>query len=283
MSTTLLLGLVALMGVCDSIVVDIVVPCYNEENRLPSEEYIVFLGENPDIHFTFVNDGSTDKTLELLQKVKADAPVNQVDVVNLEQNAGKAEATRQGMLQACNSKTDICGFWDGDLATPLYAIKQFLAVMEDKPHIEIVFGARVALLGRAIKRKASRHYLGRIFATLASAVLSLPIYDTQCGAKLFRVTDDLPVVLSRPFMSKWIFDVELLARYIGLRKGTSKSQIQDCLYEFPLDEWKDIAGSKLNLLSKVQGLSGLYMIWQEYISPWRSWPPAMEGRAEKEL
>jgi glycosyltransferase involved in cell wall biosynthesis len=277
------LVLAALLGACRGVVVDIVVPCYNEENRLPSQEYITFLSANPHIHLTFVNDGSTDMTLKMLQQVKTDSPENQVSVINLEQNGGKAEATRQGMLQACNKRTDICGFWDGDLATPLYAIKQFLAVMEAKPSIEIVFGARVALLGRAIKRQASRHYLGRVFATLASGVLSLPIYDTQCGAKLFRVTDDLPVVLSRPFMSKWIFDVELLARYIGLRKGTSKPQIRDCLYEFPLDEWKDISGSKLNLLSKVQGLSGLYMIWQEYFSPWRSWPPAIEGGTKVEL
>ncbi|KAK3287117.1 hypothetical protein CYMTET_5346 [Cymbomonas tetramitiformis] len=85
----------------------------------------------------------------------------------------------------------------------------------------MVFGARVALLGRYIQRKASRHYLGRIFATLASLVLDVPIYDTQCGAKMFRVTPDLNTVLSQPFRSRWIFDVELIARFVALRKKSA--------------------------------------------------------------
>ena len=222
----------------------------------------------------FVNDGSTDKTLELLQRLQAAAPVHQATVLNLEKNQGKAEATRLGMLQACRS-SQICGFWDGDLATPLSAINQFLGVFESKPHIDIIFGARVALLGRNIKRNLPRHYLGRVFATLASNVLDLPIYDSQCGAKLFRTGDELSLVLSRPFMNKWIFDVEILACYVGLRKAAAatKPQLEDCLYEYPLEEWRDIAGSKLNLLDKVRGLTGLYMVWHEYFSPWRSWPP----------
>jgi len=263
--------------------VDVVVPCYNEEKRFPSQEYVEFLEQNGHIRFTFVNDGSSDKTLEMLQRTKDLSPPNQVTVLNLEDNKGKAEATRLGMIQACAS-SDICGFWDGDLATPLYAITQFLSVMERKPHIEIVFGARVALLGRAIKRNLGRHYLGRIFATLASNILHLNIYDTQCGAKLFRTSDDLSTVLSRPFMSKWIFDVELLARYIGLRDVGSSTRplVRDCLYEYPLEEWRDIAGSKLNLLNKVQGLTDLFNIWQEYFSPWRSWPPAGPSATDPE-
>ena len=263
--------------------VDVVVPCYNEELRFPADEYVEFLKENSNIRMTFVNDGSTDKTIDMLKRVEAAAPVGQVTVMNLKENQGKAEATRLGMQTACSS-AQICGFWDGDLATPLYAIKQFLGILESKPHIEIVFGARVALLGRAIKRQLGRHYLGRIFATLASNVLQLPIYDTQCGAKLFRVTEDLPIVLSRPFMSKWIFDVELLARYIGLRKmkDSKKPQVQDCLYEYPLEEWRDIAGSKLKLVNKVQGLTGLFSIWKGYFSPWRVWPPT-KATNDKEL
>jgi len=156
-----------------------------------------------------------------------------------------AEAVRQGMMHAVTHyELDAAGYWDADLATPLTAISGFHDVLSKHAHKEMVFGSRVKLLGRAVKRSAVRHYLGRVFATAASITLRLPIYDTQCGAKLFRVNDHLKKVFGERFLSKWVFDVEVVARYSRLY-GHSVERMESCVYEYALKEWADVAGSKV--------------------------------------
>ena len=123
----------------------------------------------------------------------------------------------------------------------------FLAVFDEHTRIEMVFGARVNLLGRSVRRKLARHYIGRVFATAAATMLGLPIYDTQCGAKMFRVNDELAGLFGEPFLSKWIFDVEIIARSIVTRRGTERAPVRDAIYELPLMSWYDVAGSKLRL------------------------------------
>ena len=138
-------------------------------------------------------------------------------MLNLPANAGKAEAVRAGVLRALELEPDSAGYWDADLATPLDAIPHFLRVFEERPQIELVMGARVHLLGRHIERNPLRHYLGRVAATLIALTLKLRVYDTQCGAKLFRTTPVMREVFAAPFASSWAFDVEVLARLVRAR------------------------------------------------------------------
>jgi hypothetical protein len=162
---------------------------------------------------------------------------------------GKGEAVRRGLLVALQTEATYVGFWDADLATPLESIAELQQVLEDRAEIEMVFGARVKLLGRTIERRTSRHYFGRVFATAVSLMLRMPVYDTQCGAKLFRVTDDLRRLLAEPFVSRWIFDVEIIARLARLRRGMDRSAPEAVIYEYPLREWRDVSGSKVNSMA----------------------------------
>ena len=136
--------------------------------------------------------------------------------MRLASNQGKAEAVRRGILEAITDGPALVGFWDADLSTPLTVVDDFLDVAAKRPDVDLILGSRVLLMGRDIRRRARRHYVGRVFATAASLALDLPVYDTQCGAKVFRVNEALRRVMSAPFRSPWVFDVEILARYVAV-------------------------------------------------------------------
>lgn len=241
----------------------IVVPCFNEELRLEPDAFVGFVDLHPTIDFLFVNDGSRDKTAAVLDATVARRP-GRLRALHLAKNGGKAEAVRQGMLDAIASqpRPDAVGFWDADLATPLEAIPAFIEVLAARADIEMVFGSRVNLLGRRVRRQLVRHWFGRIFATLASQMLRLPIYDTQCGAKLFRINDTLQSLIDRPFCSRWIFDVELIARLIRSRRGRDLRQPEEVIVELPLLVWVDKKGSKLKSSDFLTVGRDLVRIWR---------------------
>jgi glycosyltransferase involved in cell wall biosynthesis len=242
----------------------IIIPCYNEEKRLDLAGFRAFKSSSHSITFLFVNDGSTDKTLQLLQSLNASDPTK-FTVLDLAQNRGKAEAVRQGYLSAVDALPDYIGFWDADLATPLDAIVQFIDILESRLELEMVIGSRVKLLGRRIERRRTRHYLGRFFATAVSTALNLAVYDTQCGAKLFRVSSPINALFQQPFYSRWIFDVEIIARLIQSRRGTELPQPENVIYEFPLTQWTDVPGSKLRYSDFVRAAWQLLRIRRHYL------------------
>ncbi len=223
----------------------LIVPCYNEESRLDTNAFETFIDKNPNIHICFVNDESSDKTLSILQQLCTKIPTN-THILNLESNSGKAEAIRRGMLKMLDQKNnnfEYIGFWDADLATPLDDVLNFIKIATDR-NLSLIFGSRILRIGGNIKRKRMRHFLGRVFATLASTLLQIPVYDTQCGAKLFK-RDVIAQIFEKQFISYWIFDVEIFFRLSLL--FSSKKVFLDSLYEYPLSKWTDVSGSKIKL------------------------------------
>lgn len=241
----------------------LIVPCYNEAARFQPAQFHASLDALPHLRFIFVNDGSRDETLDVLQAARRGRE-ERILVIDQPRNQGKAEAVRSGMLAALEQEPQYVGFWDADLATPLEAITDLLHPLETTPALLMVFGARVKLLGRRIERLLVRHYLGRIFATAVSTMLGLPIYDTQCGAKLFRAGAELKSILQEPFLSRWIFDVEILARFIRVRNRDLDS-VAAAIYEYPLHEWRDVAGSKITPGDFIKAIGDLGRIYWHYL------------------
>ena len=238
----------------------LVIPCFNEERRLRPTELADFLEVFPDVHLCLVDDGSTDGTYALVSGLAASHP-ERVTALRHDRNRGKAEAVRTGVLHGLDhTEHEQLGYWDADLATPLGELVLFQAEMRRTPDWDILMGCRHQRLGTTIRRKKTRHYLGRVFATLVSQILDLPVYDTQCGAKLFR-RDAAVLLFSRPFLTGWIFDVELLARYITIRgHAAALARIR----EVPLDRWTDVCGSKLSPAAYVKALRDILIISRAY-------------------
>lgn len=239
--------------------VTVVVPCYNEAGRLSTATFDTFLRSHSDVEILFVDDGSTDRTADMVRSLAAFRG-GQARLLPLVRNSGKAEAVRAGLNACLADGATVVGFWDADLATPLDSIVTLIAVLRDHPAIDWVMGSRVKLLGREIHRQPARHYVGRVFATVASISLRLPVYDTQCGAKLFRVSEELKAVLAEPFVARWIFDVEMLARLIRIRR-TVGQPVEKSIYEYPLERWEDVRGSKLRLRDYVKAARDMFKIW----------------------
>ena len=231
----------------------LVVPCYNEEKRLPVAQYEDFL-ERKKCDLLFVNDGSKDDTLAVLKAITG--KYDNAFLLNFDKNRGKAVAVKEGILHAfsIDKNYNYLGLWDADLATPLDEMASFQDVLK-KRKIDCVIGSRIKTLGRSIKRNWHRHFLGRVFATLASWILKLPVYDTQCGAKLFQ-RDVAKKIFEKKFISYWSFDVELLFR---LKKNGYKN-----IYELPLSKWEDVKGSKLSLFDFIRVPIELIRIWLHY-------------------
>jgi glycosyltransferase involved in cell wall biosynthesis len=245
----------------------LIVPCFNEEHRLDSKGFVLFASQ--DVELLFVDDGSTDGTRAILESLCQQLHVHGVpaQTLPLNRNCGKGEAVRRGMLRALDSGASTVGYFDADLATPPSEAVRLIATL-DARSADAVLGARVLLLGSCITRRPVRHYLGRIFATAASLLLRMPVYDTQCGAKVFRRTAALESALSQPFSARWAFDVELIGRlHVGTANvpGLAISRF----VEMPLGEWRDVSGSTLRPTAfPLLGLELVRILWA--LRRWRA-------------
>lgn len=236
----------------------IIVPCYNEADRLKFEEFSTFLNNNPNYIICFVNDGSKDETLNQLLSFKAIQGDN-VIVHNLPENAGKAEAVRQGACKLLeDTSVDNLGFLDADLATGFADYQRLVSRLEFGKK-EMVFGSRKMGEANEIERSAFRKLASMMVGMIIKLIVGMPIKDTQCGAKVF--TRELAnEIFQVPFQSRWLFDVEIFIRVNNIFKNESMNKIE----EIALDNWEEVEGSKITLMDSLKFPLQLFEIGFDY-------------------
>ncbi len=207
----------------------IVVPCFNEADRLPAESFARFAPTMPGLRFVLVDDGSSDATLEALRALERRDP-RRFSILDLPHNRGKAEAVRAGMQRAFAEAPDFVGYWD----------------------------ARST-------RSALRHYVGRHLRNpgLTDARPSDLRHPVRSEALAERTRD--PRTLRRAVS----FDLGLRRRAGGAthRRGGAEGRAgaRDAIFELPLERWTDTGVSKVRPLDLGRATLDLLRIRQRYL------------------
>ena len=237
----------------------LIIPCFNEADRLNIDEYCKSLSKHKVFKIYFIDDGSTDNTFSTIEQLK-NKFTNQIEILSLPKNSGKAEAVRLGMLHALKNEKEInlFGFLDADLATSIEELLNLSKILEDK-NLDMVFGSRISMVGTNIERNKYRHIVGRVIATITSNILKLRVYDTQCGAKVFT-RQLVNSIFNKSFLSKWLFDVEIFARILCDEKQFNEKNI----LEIPIKKWIDKDGSKVEFSYMFKLFFDLYKIRKSY-------------------
>jgi CheY-like chemotaxis protein/glycosyltransferase involved in cell wall biosynthesis len=242
--------------------VGVVIPCYNEEERLFSEEFLNFVNTNSGYHLCFVNDGSKDNTLTVLKALQKGRE-DYITVYDCDKNGGKAEAVRLGMLHMAKKEDlDYIGFLDADLSTDLTDFDDLVKTIETS-NFKIVSGSRISRMGADITKESARKIISLTINFIIRKILSMDFKDTQCGAKIFH-KDVIDIAFRKKFVTQWIFDVEIFKRmtiHFGLKKAKT------LLCEQPLKRWIHADGSKLSMKDSVKIVMQLAQIAWVYRRP----------------
>ena len=218
----------------------LVIPCHNEFNRLRPDAFLEATERWPWLSFCFIDDGSTDATAEHLAWLSNASP--SIYAIYLQENLGKAEAVRTGIRH-------LCEFSHPDL---LYEIPRFVQCFETDEKVKAVIGSRWPHLGADVQRSPGRGIASIAFKMAVRRILKAPVWDTQCGAKIFsrEVADE---IFATPFSTRWIFDIEILSR---LGNDRLRTQVR----ELPVSSWRDVPGSKIGIGSSVTILRELWIL-----------------------
>jgi dolichyl-phosphate beta-glucosyltransferase len=230
----------------------ILIPAYNEENRLPQTLRRVLdwtaRGSFSFLEVIVVDDGSRDGTARVVEEFARDNKC--LRLVRNPGNRGKGYAVRHGMLEA---KGEWILYTDADLSAPIEELEKLCRAAREQD-------AAVAIGSRAVDRSlvevhqpAFRELSGRCFNLVMRMVTGLPFRDTQCGFKLYRA-DAARKIFSLQKQEGFSFDVEdlLIAKKLGVRT-----------LEVPV-RWANVEGTKVRLSQGIMSFLDLVKIRMDH-------------------
>ncbi len=214
--------------------VDVVVPVFNEEERLPEGMMILsrFLQERMTEHhwrIVIADNGSTDSTPSVSEMLAQRYPG--ITYTYIPQK-GRGRAIRTAWLQ---SNADIVSYMDVDISTSLNQFPRLVRAVERDYHIAM--GSRFAR-GADVKRSMKREVVSRSYSLMIKSLFFLPFNDYQCGFKAFR-RDAAQALLPLVKNDHWFFDTELLI--IAAKAGYR-------IREIPV-QWVEDRRSKVRVVS----------------------------------
>ncbi|MBT8302461.1 MAG: glycosyltransferase [Maribacter sp.] len=241
--------------------VGVVIPCYNEAERLLTSTFKDFAYKNLGYHLCFVNDGSTDSTLAVLEELRK-GNEDTISIFNCEKNGGKAEAVRQGVLHLSKDpQLDYIGYLDADLSTDFKDFDELVQTLENSD-FKIVSGSRISRMGADITKESARKIISLTINFIIQKILGMPFKDTQCGAKIMD-REIVTLMFNKRFTTRWLFDVEIFMR---MRKYYGKEKALGFICEQPLKRWIHADGSKLSMKDSITIIGQLARIAVQYNS-----------------
>lgn len=241
-----------------SLDLSVIVPAYNEEDRLPKmleecTEYMFKSGRKFEI--IIVDDGSKDSTSKVVLQWTEKHGSENLRLLKLAKNLGKGGAVRRGML---TSRGKYLLFADADGATTFSEISKLeksMSQIEDDQEFGVVCGSRAHLEADSIaNRSFFRTVLMFGFHLCVRFFGCKSIQDTQCGFKLFT-RRSARILFKSCHIERWAFDVELLKIAELVKMPLAEVAVQ----------WTEIDGSKLNpVLAAIQMFKDLFLLWLRY-------------------
>lgn len=214
----------------------IVIPVFNEERRIAEglRRVTAFLAlKKYPAEIIVSDDGSTDKTPEVVKAFIAAHPEVSIQHLKAPQNRGKGAVVRDGMARA---RGQYLLLTDADLSSPIKEVEKLFRALEKGADIAV--GSRALRApGCDVRQSKLRHTTGRIFSFLTRVLVLDGILDTQCGFKLFRAETTRDIFKAQT-IERFSFDIELL--YLAAKKGLR-------ILEVPV-MWSEVAGTKVHFL-----------------------------------